>query len=132
MKKKIPYSIVRKSWISFTWRLVVGSHVEKSCWYKNKIWLAIKISAEKIHQRKLKFFNFFSTNFFCSVFWYCTIVFKLHMHWHKSWQNFSLLGFFSWMENGLECVHKTSKAAFSTSNKIQKQPPEVFCTEKCS
>ena len=35
LKKKIPYNIVRKSWINFTWYLVVGSlvgsHVEKSC-----------------------------------------------------------------------------------------------------
>ena len=29
-EKEIPYNIVRKSWINFTWRLVAGSHVEKS------------------------------------------------------------------------------------------------------
>ena len=28
-----PYSTVRKSWINFTCRLVVWSHLEKSCWY---------------------------------------------------------------------------------------------------
>ena len=31
LKKKIAYDIVRKSWINFTWHLVVGSHVENSC-----------------------------------------------------------------------------------------------------
>ena len=31
--KKSPYNIVRKSWINFSWRLVVGTHVENNCWY---------------------------------------------------------------------------------------------------
>ena len=71
-----------------TCRLVAGSHVDKSCWYQNKIWLAIKVSALKILQQSWKFSTFFSAKFLCSVFWYCTIVFKLRMHSGKSWQNF--------------------------------------------
>ena len=38
LKKKISFHIIRKSWINFTWRLVVGRHVEK---------MAVFHSAEK-------------------------------------------------------------------------------------
>ena len=44
LKKKISFHIVRKSWINFTWRLVVGRHVEK---------MAVFHSAEKSVQIEL-------------------------------------------------------------------------------
>ena len=88
LKIKILYSTVTKSWINFTCLLVMGSHGEKSCWYQNKIWLAIKVSPQKIHRESWKFSTLFSAEFFCSVYGRCTILFKLRTHSGKSWQNF--------------------------------------------
>ena len=51
--------------------------------------------------RKLKTFSFFCGNFFCSVFWYCTIVLKMRMHSGKFRQiSQSARIFFNWMESG--------------------------------
>ena len=53
-EKKIPYSTVRKFWINFTCRLVVGSHVEKVAHIKTKSdWLLkfqLKKSAKKVEK----------------------------------------------------------------------------------
>ena len=101
LKKKITYNIVRKSLINFKWRLVGESMLKKVIDIKTKSHWLFKFQSKNT-PRKLKTFSFFCGNFFCSVFWYCTIVLKMRMHSGKFWQiSQSARIFFNWMESGL-------------------------------
>ena len=100
LKKKITYNIVRKSLINFKWRLVGEPMLKKVIDIKTKSHWLFKFQSKNT-PRKLKTFSFFCGNFFCSVFWYCTIVLKMRMHSGKFRQiSQSARIFFNWMESG--------------------------------
>ena len=87
LKKKISYDIVRKLRTSFTWRLVVKNHVEKSCSYENKTWLAI--FSLRNPSRKLKILNFFFWPTFSALFSdIAQSCINCKCTRKKSWQNF--------------------------------------------